>query len=168
MLGEVFALYPARSARAVGTRRTCDPGQPRRAAISTFQIEPPRKYAHFGTSHAPRKSLEAALGNAWSSLPPHVLRATSARGNWNPTCRSLHDRSVEFHMWNFTDSDMIDRHAFERFLIADCAQSATCNVYALEHNSGVPGVLSTNPARSSTSRMSARQLTGWLTPRAPV
>ena len=67
-----------------------------------------------------------------------------------------------------TDRSSIDRHAFERFLIADCAQSATCNVYALEHNSGVPGVLSTNPARSSTSRMSARQLTGWLTPRAPV
>ena len=67
-----------------------------------------------------------------------------------------------------TDLQTIDRHAFERFLIADCAQSATCNVYALEHNSGVPGVLSTNPARSSTSRMSARQLTGWLTPRAPV
>ena len=67
-----------------------------------------------------------------------------------------------------TDLPTIDRHAFERFLIVDCAQSATCNVYALEHNSGVPGVLSTNPARSSTSKMSARQLTGWLTPRAGV
>ena len=72
------------------------------------------------------------------------------------------------HRYRSTDSDIIDRHAFERFQIADCTQSATCNVYLPGHNSGVPGVLSTNPARSSTSMMSARQLTGWLTPRAPV
>ena len=51
------------------------------------------------------------------------------------------------YRYRSTDPSSIDRHAFERFLIADCAQSATCNVYALEHNSGVPGVLGTNPAR---------------------
>ena len=75
---------------------------------------------------------------------------------------------MRVYRYRSTDRSRIDRHAFERFLIADCAQSATCNVYALEHNSGVPGVLSTNPARSSTSRMSARELTRWLTPCAPV
>ena len=51
---------------------------------------------------------------------------------------------------------------------ADFARSAHCNVYLLKHNSGVPGALATNPARSSTSRTSARELAGWLMPRAPV
>ena len=52
--------------------------------------------------------------------------------------------------------------------VADFARSAHCNVYLLKHNSGVPGVLAANPARSSTSRTSARELAGWLMPRAPV
>ena len=81
VLGEVFVLYPARSARVVSTRRTCDPGQPRRAAISTFQIEPPRKCAHLGTSHAPRKSLEATVRNAWSSLLAQGKLLASAHRN---------------------------------------------------------------------------------------
>ena len=82
MHGEGSVLCPVREAGAAGAQRACERAQPRRAAISTFQIAPPRNSTHFGTSHAPRKSLEAALGNAWSSSS---LVATGRTGNSNLT-----------------------------------------------------------------------------------
>ena len=49
------------------------------------------------------------------------------------------------------------------------AHTAT-NVYLLEHISGVPGALATNPARSSTRTSADRApyVIGWLMPRAPL
>ena len=91
MHGEGSVLCPVREAGAAGAQRACERAQPRRAAISTFQIAPPRNSTHFGTSHAPRKSLEAALGNAWSSSS---LVATGRTGNSNLTWRSLLDTTV--------------------------------------------------------------------------
>eukprot|EP01044_Picomonas_judraskeda_P000516 COSAG03_NODE_22_length_20538_cov_27.667286_18_plen_155_part_00 len=91
MHGEGSVLCPVREAGAAGAQRACERAQPRRAAISTFRIAPPRNSTHFGTSHAPRKSLEAALGNAWSSSS---LVATGRTGNSNLTWRSLLDTTV--------------------------------------------------------------------------
>ena len=111
-------MYPARSARAVGTRRSCDLAQPRRAAISTCQIEPPRRCAHFGTSHAPRKSLEAALGNAWSSLLAQGKLLARAQPELNLTCRSILDLPVGSLVAFWSTTVLLSTPHHDNFLVA--------------------------------------------------